>query len=162
MADQEQKKRVAEASSKDEIGQLADALGVPPEEMAVLDAGNEHAYGCECSKCLHWWRLMGPNPGEDLSDPYGPFAIERVEDDSEDGQKCRTARLLMHIDRNERTECLRFDGENGFVLKWSDERGHWVDGDLVFKHAEDFWPEDRDGKRLKGRLEWNDAGGVSD
>jgi len=145
-------------SGKDEIGQLAKALGLPPEEMAALDAGNEHAYGCACEKCLRWWRMMGPDPGEDLSDPYGPFTIKQVEDDSEDGQNCRTARLLMHIDRNERTECLSFVSECGLTFRWNDEQRFWQDGDLSYDYDEDHWPQDAKGMRLAGRLEWNDAG----
>lgn len=67
---------------------LAKALGIPPEEQAVLDSGGDHPFTCTCETCRNWWKLMGPD-----GDTYGPFKPEDIEDDTPDGQRCKQLRL---------------------------------------------------------------------
>jgi len=137
---------------------LAEDLGIPPGEQAILDRGSNHPGDCTCSACQQWWRLMGPDPGAELSDPYGPFPIEQIEDDSEDGKQCEQARLRLHLEENERTECLRFVCEdNGLSLCWDDSQRRWFHGDLRYKANDEGIPTVLD-QPLNGRLEWDDAG----
>lgn len=67
-----------EFPKSDPLSQLKGALGaaLAPGEREILDAGNSHDYGCRCEGCRQWWRLMGPNGGDDGD--YGPFTEAEV------------------------------------------------------------------------------------
>jgi hypothetical protein len=52
------------------------AAGIPAHELAVLDSGGTHDYRCRCGTCREWWRLMGPNGGDEGD--YGPFTEAEV------------------------------------------------------------------------------------
>ncbi len=69
---------------------IAKALGIPPDEQAILDAGSRHFYTCRCQQCKLWWQLMGPEDGSE--DGYGPFKPEEIEDETEAGQAAKAMR----------------------------------------------------------------------
>ena len=49
---------------------------VPDDVRDELDASSDHAYGCDCDRCLSWWARVGPDGGEPGC--YGPFTKEQV------------------------------------------------------------------------------------
>ena len=69
---------------------LAKALGIDKETQNILDAGGSHGLSCRCETCRRWWQEMGPE--DDPRRPYGPFAIDEIEDDTSVGRKCRQIR----------------------------------------------------------------------
>lgn len=74
---------------------FAKALGLTDEERDILDAGNEHRYDCRCDRCKLWWQMVGPDGDPD---PYGPFSIEEIEDESKHGKNCKKVRLEMQAE----------------------------------------------------------------
>ena len=149
------KGRALELALKD---RLATAMGIPKADQDILDISSDHPYSCDCGTCLKYWRAVGPNPSADPSMPYGPHAIEEVEDDSEQGQRCSEMRYLLHIEQNARTECVRFVTPVGYSLRWNDADGGWYYEDLKFEYDMNYWPITSTGKKLPGKVTWVDEG----
>ena len=59
------------------------ALGIPDDERDILDAGNDHTYGCKCYVCARWWRLMGPEDPDPDPDQFGPFTRQELYPDDD-------------------------------------------------------------------------------
>jgi hypothetical protein len=78
---------------------LAMALGISPDKQDVLDVGSQHHYRCRCEVCRQWWKSMGPESAEE---PYGPFEIPEIEDGTEDGNSCKSNRLDMEDNPDQR------------------------------------------------------------
>lgn len=57
---------------------LARALGIPPSEQSILDAGSNHSYSCRCSTCIQWWIQMGPDGDPSIKGAYGPFTRDEI------------------------------------------------------------------------------------
>jgi hypothetical protein len=64
-------------SYKCNLDQVANAVILPPEEKIVLDEGSDHPHSCRCDTCKQWWKLMGPDPDNNM---YGPFTKEEIEE----------------------------------------------------------------------------------
>jgi hypothetical protein len=72
----EANKKGCEAMNQNQKDILADALGISPQDRAILDRGGNHGYHCRCNQCLQWWVLMGPDGMEPGA--YGPFTRDEV------------------------------------------------------------------------------------
>lgn len=62
--------------NQEQKDKVAGALGIPKAEQRILDSVGNHEYMCNCSACLQWWALVGPDGGGPGS--YGPFTTEQV------------------------------------------------------------------------------------